>query len=145
MSAYADTSFFFSLHVQQVHSAAAAAHVVAAGPEPLSMTTLGRFELFNAIRLFAFRKQIDPKMAAAGLQTIEQDLASGVIVIARCDWTAVHAEAERLSAKHTLTGGHRGMDTLHVASALILKATEFRSFDANQRELAEAEGLSVKP
>ena len=57
----------------------------------------------------------------------------------------LHAEAERLTAEHTLTGGHRGMDTLHVATALILKASEFRSFDKNQRKLATAEGLVVKP
>ena len=145
MSAYADTSFVFALYVQQENSAAAAAYMSAVGPEPLSITTLGRFELFNAVRLSAFRKQIKEKMAAADLQAIEKDIASDVIQMKGCDWTAVHAEAERLSATHTLKGGHRGMDTLHVATALILEATEFRSFDKNQRARATAEGLIVKP
>lgn len=131
--------------MQQANSAAAAAYMSTAGPEPLPITTLGRFELFNAIRLSAFRKEIDKKMAATDLQTIEKDIVSGVLEIKGCDWTAVHAEAERLSAEHTLTGGHRGMDTLHVATALILKASEFRSFDKNQRKLAAAEGLTVRP
>ena len=145
MSAYADTSFLYSLYVQQANSAAATAYISTAGSGPLPITTLGRFELFNAIRLSAFRKQIDKKMAAADLQAIAKDIASGVLEIKGCDWTAVHAEAERLSAAHTLTGGYRGMDTLHVATALILRATEFRSFDQNQRQLAAAEGLIVKP
>lgn len=145
MSAYSDTSFFYSLYVQQANSAAAAAHISAAGARPLAITTLGRFELCNAIRLSAFRKRIDKKMAAADLQAIGKDLASGVLAIKACDWTAVHAEAERLSAAHTLSGGHRGMDALRVATALILKAREFWSFDQNQRRLAAAEGLIVKP
>ena len=145
MSIYADTSFVYSLYVQQVNSAAAAAYMSAAGSGPLPITTLGRFELFNAIRLSAFRKQIGEKMAMADLQAIEKDMASGVLEIIGCDWTAVHAEAERLSAAHTLKGGHRGMDMLHVATALILKATEFLSFDKNQLQLAAAEGLIVKP
>jgi predicted nucleic acid-binding protein len=117
----------------------------AAGPRPFLITTLGRFELLNAIRLSAFRKLIDKKMAVADLHAAEKDLATGVLKIKACDWTAGHLEAERLSAAHTLRGGHRGMDTLHVATALILKATEFRSFDQNQRQLAVAEGLMVKP
>jgi predicted nucleic acid-binding protein len=52
-------------------------------------------------------------------------------------------EAKRLSATHTLTGGHRGFDMLHVAAALQLKARHFLTFDANQKRLAEAEGLIV--
>lgn len=44
---------------------------------------------------------------------------------------------------HTLTGGHRGFDILHVASALIVKANRFLTFDENQKKLAKAEGLVV--
>jgi len=52
-------------------------------------------------------------------------------------------EAKRLSATHTLTGGHRGFDILHVATALIVKAQQLLTFDVNQKKLAEAEGLIV--
>jgi len=52
-------------------------------------------------------------------------------------------EAKRLSALHTLTGGHRSFDILHVAGALMMKATQFLTFDENQRQLAEVEGLKV--
>jgi predicted nucleic acid-binding protein len=62
-----------------------------------------------------------------------------------CDWAAVHAEAERLSAGYTAEGGHRSMDILHVATALSMGAREFLSFDGNQTGLASAEGLTVKP
>jgi predicted nucleic acid-binding protein len=42
-----------------------------------------------------------------------------------------------------LRQGHRGFDILHVAAALQLQAAEFLTFDANQRRLANAEGLPV--
>jgi predicted nucleic acid-binding protein len=37
------------------------------------------------------------------------------------------------------------VDVLHVATAKCLGATEFLSFDANQRLLAVAEGIAAKP
>ena len=51
----------------------------------------------------------------------------------------------RLSAQHTIPGGHRSFDILHVAAALELGAKEFLTFDARQSALAEAENLTVKP
>jgi predicted nucleic acid-binding protein len=55
----------------------------------------------------------------------------------------VVSTAERLSAQHTWNGGFRAFDILHVATALHLGAMEFLTFDANQRKLAELEGLVV--
>jgi predicted nucleic acid-binding protein len=145
LKSYADTSFLYSLYVQQVHSAKAAAYMAAACSVPLPLTTFGRFELVNAIRLSVFRQQLHPQVAAIDLQTIEADIRSGVLVVRVCEWPAIHAEAERLSAKYTTEGGHRAMDILHVATALIADATEFLTFDQNQARLASAEGLVVKP
>ena len=144
MSAYADTSFLFSLYVQQVHSARAAAYM-ARTARPLPLTTLGRFELLNAIRLTVFRQLLDPRAALADLRTVEADIRSGILESTPCDWPAVHAEAERLSAKYTKVGGHRSMDILHVAAALVSDATVFLTFDQSQARLASAEGLAVKP
>jgi predicted nucleic acid-binding protein len=145
LSAYADTSFLYSLYVQQAHSAKAAAYMAAAGDAALPLTTLGRFELLNAIRLSVFRQQLTPRAAVIDVLTIKGDIESGVLGMISCDWAAVHAEAERLSAKHTAEGGHRSMDILHVAAALSMGAREFLSFDGNQTRLASAEGLTVKP
>lgn len=44
---------------------------------------------------------------------------------------------------HTLTGGHRGFDILHIAAALKTGAKTFLTFDDNQKQLAAAEGLHV--
>ncbi len=144
MNAYADTSFLFSLYVQQSHSAAAAAHMEQAG-DPLLVTSLSRFELCNAIRLSVFRKLLDRRLALEDLKLITRDISNGVLALTPCDWPAVHEEAERLSVEYTIRKGHRGMDLLHVASALPLGATDFLTFDQNQAQLAVAAGLVVKP
>jgi predicted nucleic acid-binding protein len=145
LSAYADTSFLYSLYVQQAHSAKAAAYVAERGSVPLPLTTLGRFELFNAIRLSVFRRQLAPRAAIVDFRTIEGDIRARVIKLIACDWPAVHADAERLSSKHTTKNGHRTMDLLHVATAISLGTTDFLTFDQNQAKLAIAEGLTVKP
>jgi predicted nucleic acid-binding protein len=143
LSAYADTSFLYSLYVQQVHSAAAAAYM--ANGAPLPITSLNRFELYNAIRLSVFRKLIDRRAAAADLKLISKDISTGVLTLAPCDWASVHARAERLSSERTAKAGHRAMDLLHVASALTLGASHFLTFDRNQGRLAAGSGLTVKP
>jgi predicted nucleic acid-binding protein len=145
LKTYADTSFLYSLYVQQAHSANAAAYMAAAGDTPLPLTMLGRFELFNAIRLSLFRKQLDSLEAAADLKAIQADIRGSVLLLVACDWAAVHSEAERLSAKHTGKRGHRSMDVLHVASALCLGAKDFLTFDQNQAKLGTAAGLTIKP
>jgi len=61
------------------------------------------------------------------------------------DWPDVHRVAEILSKRRTISNGHRALDVLHVATALHLSAREFLTFDANQRKLALAEKLNVKP
>ena len=59
------------------------------------------------------------------------------------DWADVHRIAEELSGKHTEINGHRLVDILHVATALHFGAEQFLTFDANQKRLAEAEGMQV--
>ena len=113
--------------------------------EPLHRTSLNRFELTNAIQLAWFRKTIQAKQAQASLGAVEDDLAAGAAVLARCDWAAVHGRALQIAMQHTGKGGHRGFDILHVATALELGAVEFLTFDVQQSALAKTVGLKVKP
>lgn len=86
--------------------------------------------------------------ATAGASIIaafEADLATGKLVVERCNLTLVLGEAKRLSSAYTLAGGHRSFDLLHVAAAAHQAAGTFLSFDANQRTLAKAAGLRVLP
>jgi predicted nucleic acid-binding protein len=56
---------------------------------------------------------------------------------------AVFDTARRIARTHTAHLGTRTLDVLHVASALILGATDFYTFDKNQRKLARIEGLKA--
>jgi predicted nucleic acid-binding protein len=140
----ADTSFLFSLYRNDARTAAAKAWM-RQKVQPITMTALSRYELGNALRFAAFRKVISPADALASLAAFEADLQAGYLQLAPCDFSVIIEEARRLSDRHTLAGGHRSFDILHVAAAQIIKATVFLSFDANQRKLASAVGLTVAP
>lgn len=67
----------------------------------------------------------------------------GVLMLATVEWPDVHSIAETLSATHTMKGGHRPMDIIHLATAKHLGLKHFLTFDENQRQLAEIEGIKV--
>ena len=148
MRAYADTSFLCALYRLQDNSFQAAAYVQGMR-EPLNLTSLSLFEFRQSIRLQIFLNEKDHRKGfnrASGLAAqakLQSNLASGGVLLVAVDWSDVHSVAERLSAQHTLSGGHRSFDILHVATALHLGAGEFLTFDVNQRKLAQAEGLRV--
>jgi len=139
-----DTSFLFSLYGGDAHTASARAWVIKA-KQPMAVTVLNRFEFGNAIRFAAFRKVISRQDALASLAAFAADLRNGMLQPASPDLADVVKEAARLSELHTMTGGHRSFDILHVAVARVLKAALFISFDANQRKLAGIANLSVGP
>ena len=143
-TAVADTSFLFSLYGNDVHTTVAQ-QWVRQNQLPITVSVLNRYEFENAIRFAAFRKAISHADALASLAAFDADLKNGHLQLAACDLMAVVAEASRLSGVHTLNDGHRSFDILHVATAKLLKATAFLSFDANQRRLAAVARLSVGP
>lgn len=138
----ADTSFLFSLYGNDAHTPRAVAWMKSQR-SALTLTALGEYELGNALRFSECRKAIAPGEAALFWAEFEADKASERIQIQVCNLAEVIDEAKRLSATYTLAGGHRGFDILHVATALVLKAKRFLTFDENQKTLAEAEGLIV--
>ena len=138
----ADTSFLFSLYGNDEHTSRALSWMKAKR-KALTLTPLSEYELSNALRFAEYRKGIAPGEATLFWSQFEADRARGRLAIKICNLAEVVEEAKRISAMHTLTGGHRGFDILHVASALVVHAKEFLTFDANQKKLAQAEGLVV--
>jgi len=138
----ADTSALFSLYAYDAHSSRIVAWLKSQR-QPIVVTSLNEFELSNALRFAEWRGAIATGEAAAFCAQFQEDQAAGRIVRQACNLAAVVDEATRLSAAHTLAGGHRSFDIVHVAAALVIKARQFLTFDQNQRRLAEAEGLSV--
>ena len=150
MIAFPDTSFLCAFYRRQDNSPQAAAYFKVMR-EALQVSGLLLYEFRQSVRfqvwLHARDKskgypQADGDRALADLQT---DLDTGALVVVTADWPDVHRLAENLSKRHTMTGGHRSLDVLHVATALHLGAREFLTFDTNQRKLAAAEKLKVKP
>jgi hypothetical protein len=150
MIAFPDTSFLCAFYRRQDNSPQAAAHFKAM-PEPLHVSGLLLYEFRQSVRFQVWLNtrdktkgypQADCDRALADLQT---DLDTGAVVAVTADWPDVHRLAEAISKRHTVAGGHRSLDVLHVATALHLGARDFLTFDANQRKLAAAEKLKVKP
>jgi predicted nucleic acid-binding protein len=150
VTAYPDTSFLCAFYLKQSNSQAAAAHA-ATMKEPLHVAALLAYEFRQSLRFQVWRRAANPREgvalpdAQAALNQFETDLANGVAVLAPCNFQDLFHRAEVLSAHHTISGGHRSFDVLHVATALHLGAREFLTFDVNQRKLAAAEKLRVKP
>lgn len=148
MKAYPDTSFLCALYRLQTNSAEAAAYFEAM-EGPLEVTTLLLYEFRQAVR-FQIRlhrhnslKGYPPTQGIQMLHDLKSDLVSGDVLTIPAPWPQIHLAAERLSERYTEAQGHRAMDILHVATAIELGVNAFLTFDANQKKLAEAEGLVV--
>jgi predicted nucleic acid-binding protein len=119
--------------------------------EPLHVTPLLTYEFRQSLRFQVWRRATNrtsglaSEDARAALDQFDADITGGTAMLVPCSFVAILGCAEDLSRRHAITGGHRSFDVLHVASALHLGAKEFLTFDSNQRKLALAEGLAVKP
>jgi predicted nucleic acid-binding protein len=148
MSVCPDTSFICALYRKQENSPQAVAYQKTL-PEPLPVSTFLLLEFRQSVR-FQIRlftkdrnKGFSKTEGAAMLRALQSDLADGILEMVAPDWADVHRIAEELSAKYTESGGHRLADILHVATAVHLGTEQFLTFDANQKKLAEAEGMVV--
>lgn len=150
MNFYCDTSFLCGIYREQVNSKEADAFFKNLA-EPLPVTTLLLFEFRQSVRwqTYLHRKEAGKgygeSEAMLMLADLDDDLSTGLLQIAPVDWAKVISTAEKLSARQTSKGGHRGFDILHIATALELGAREFLTFDTRQCELARTVGLKARP
>jgi predicted nucleic acid-binding protein len=148
MPCFADTSFLCALYRLQDNSEAAFAFVEKF-PGEIVVSSQVLWEFRQSTRFQVFRNQSDKtkgfskREADRMLAALAENVTTGALTLAAVDWPDVHSIAETLSATHTMTGGHRAMDILHLATAKHLAIKRFLTFDANQRTLAKAEGLKV--
>jgi predicted nucleic acid-binding protein len=137
----ADASFLVSLYVLDANSARASARIKRA-PLPLLLTEVGKIEIFNAIGLRLFRKELRPAEAKAAYDLFRQDAEACVVQVVPLP-AAAYERAEQIARIHTPVLGTRTLDVLHVAGALVLKANAFYTFDQKQAALATAVGLRL--
>jgi predicted nucleic acid-binding protein len=79
----------------------------------------------------------------AARSALREDIAAGVYSI-RALTIAMFEAAQRLARTQTAKLGARTLDILHVASALVLEASRFYTFDNRQAELASHAGLKIR-
>lgn len=138
MSIYADSSFVVSLYLLDRHSAEAQRRM--ASKPLLWLTPLHVAEWTHAIEQHVFQSQLSLREAQQVYSDFERDRAAGLWAEVNLPDMAFEVCAQ-LARCHVARLGSRMLDTLHVASALELKAERFWTFDERQRKLATAEGL----
>jgi len=140
---YLDTSFIVSLYGLDVNTVAAVA-LMRTVNEELLITSLVELETINAFGLKEFRKEFTSLEAEASLLNFDKAVRAGVFQL-RALPEAAFGRARTLSRRLTPQLGTRTAGILHVAAALDLGATDFYSFDLQQRKMAQAAGLATNP
>jgi predicted nucleic acid-binding protein len=137
---YADTSFFVSLYLSDRHTAEAERLLA---PRPtLWMTPVHLAEWTHALEQHVFRKAISRSEADRLLQRFHEHRTLGLWREASLPDRAFEVCAQ-LAQRYGARLGVRTLDSLHVASALELKAEKFWTFDQRQAKLAQAVGLKT--
>jgi predicted nucleic acid-binding protein len=149
MTAYCDTSFIIGHLLRTPHrsKALAASAEVEKRLGFVPITEFTRFEIVQGLRFEAWRNKND-RTRGFSLSEIEPALnlflaqiGSGFEIQA-IQWAGVFVEAERMS-RATPDHGWRMADLLHVATANLMHADEFYSFDRQQNLLATSQGLKT--
>jgi len=113
--------------------------------QKVPFTELHQLEMRSAVRQKLGRGEIDLAESERILQSMDADLVAGIFSQLSVPWHEVFLRAEAFSAAHGASTLCRSLDTLHVALASVLGATEFCTFDARQAKMATSVGLQVIP
>jgi predicted nucleic acid-binding protein len=138
---YADTSFFVSLYLTDRHTTDVERRLKS---RPfLWMTPLHVAEWTHAVEQHVFRKVISRSEADRLIELFTEHRAQRI-------WRETSLPdrtfeiCAQLAQRYAARFGVRTLDTLHVASALELKAEQFWTFDDRQAKLALAVGLKTR-
>jgi predicted nucleic acid-binding protein len=131
-----------SLYCIDANSAKAARLVRHLDPSVL-LTPLVELELTNALQLRVFRREASVAEIRAARSELLSHVSGGFFSLSAMPAT-VYEIAQRMALKQSALSGTRTLDILHVASAIVLRAEEFWSFDIRQGQLAQAEGLRLR-
>lgn len=143
MVIYPDASFLVSLYVDET-STPLVQEYMREVEDALAFTPFYRLETRTALRLRIFRQETSPAEVRSIFQRMESHLSEGILQHTPLVWAEALREAERLGDAHVAQTGVRTGDLLHVASAVVLGAREFVTFDTRQGKLARRAGLKVK-
>jgi predicted nucleic acid-binding protein len=140
LSPYADTSFLVSLYLTDAHTPEAE-HLMASGPV-VWLTPFHVAEWTHAVEQHVFRRVLSRSEADEYHERFRQHRESGLWMEVAMPELVFDVSAQ-LARRYGAKLGIRTLDTLHVASALELKAERFWTFDERQKKLARAVGLKT--
>lgn len=140
MSTYVDASFLVSLYLTD-HHIQEAERQMAENPA-IWLTPFHVAEWTHAVEQHVFRGVLSRTEADQYHERFKQHRESGLwIEVALPD--SVFDLCAQIARRHAARLGVRTLDTLHVASALELRAESFWTFDDRQKKLARAVGLKT--
>jgi predicted nucleic acid-binding protein len=142
LNVYADSSFVTSPYVQDSHKSEFLSRL-AARPT-VWVTPFHKAEVANAIFLHVFYKKLKSNEASRAWSEFQQDIRAGVWIPVNFPAGAWETSVE-FAVRFGPAIGVRTLDSLHVASALELRADKFWTFDERQEKLAAAVGLDTAP
>ena len=141
MNVYADSSFIVSLYLTDANSELARRRM---SERPrLWLTPLHRAEWTHAVAQGVFRSVISHYQAEQFYSAFEAGRQRELWVEVALPEMAFET-CVQIAKQHGARIGPRTLDTLHVASALELRAEQFWTFDERQAKLARAVGLKVR-
>jgi predicted nucleic acid-binding protein len=143
MRAFCDTSLLLAVVLKDVpeRNALAALHSFR---DSLATSPLVVFEAENRLRFLRLTGALSTDDAAQTRRKLAALVHGPVRPLPLSRWTLLLAEGRRLLAHHSPDTPHGSLDTLHVATAALARATAFLTFDENQRDLAASVGMAVK-
>jgi predicted nucleic acid-binding protein len=144
MEAYFDSAVIVKLYVSEANSPHAI-QLTEAYPVPYCLTPWQGLEVKNAMRLKAFRGEITAAQLQYSMAALAEDTALGRWQRPHFNAAVVEEKAAELSALYSARLGCRTLDIIHVATALVIGASYFITFDRRQSSLAKQAGLFVKP
>ena len=124
---YLDTGCLVKLYYPEPESLAVAKAVFG---KQIIFTDLHELEMATAMQLKVFRREATREQAAAALNLVLEDLASGKLSRETVGMQSAMREAVSMSLAHSASIGCRSLDILHCALA---KATNADAFGRSAR------------
>jgi len=138
---YFDSGILVKIYHYEPGSEKAAQSIQRAGPVPLPF--LAEMEMRNALRVLRGRDLMAEETLNQALSLMDVDIRMGRLVRLLPDSAKVASTAEKLSKHFAASTLCRTLDLLHVAYAMVLKASIFHTGDKRQASLCRKAGLKV--
>ena len=142
---YADASFLASVFGQDANTPAALHWLRTCTVFPIIVSRLTLLEVETAFRAAVQGGHLTAAEREQARRRMERGFRDGILLQRELLPHQWFPQAHRITLHATPLSTCRALDVLHIAAAILKKASGFLSFDHHQRVLATAEGLVVAP